>query len=80
MVVKMRYRIKKFRTLSDLKTKFLQSVRFQIKSFTTRQILKQNFHNMTDIEIKVLQRVRFCFKKILKIRFSTKMCIQKITF
>ena len=52
--------------MSDFKTKFLQRVRFQIKFFTTRQILKQNFHNVSDFESKILQRVRFCFKKLFK--------------
>ena len=61
----------KFQILSDFKTKFSQGVRFQIKFFTTRQILKQNFYNMPD----------FVFKKdVSKIRFCTKMCFQKITF
>ena len=53
---------KKFQLLSDFKTKFLQRVRFQIMFFTTRQILKQNFHNVSDFASKIL-RVRFCFKK-----------------
>ena len=46
----MRFRIKKFQPLSDFNTKFLQRVTFQINFFTTRQILKQNFHNMSDFE------------------------------
>ena len=51
----MRFRIKKFQDLSDFKTKFLR-VRVQIKFFTTRQILKQNFHNMSDFKSKILRR------------------------
>ena len=62
----MRFRIKKFQLLSDFKTKLLQRVRFQIEFFTTRHILKQNFHNVSDFESKNLQRVRFCFKKFFK--------------
>ena len=37
-----------------------------MKFFTTRQILKQNFHNVSDFQSKVLQRVRFCFEKLFK--------------
>ena len=37
--------MKKLQLLSDFKTKFLQYVRFQIKFFTKRQILKEKFHN-----------------------------------
>ena len=53
--------MKKLQLLSDL-----QRVRFQIKFFTTRQILKQSFHNVSDFKSKILQRVRFCFKKLFK--------------
>ena len=44
----MRIRIKKFQALSGFKIKILQLVRFQINFFTTRQILKQIFHNVSD--------------------------------
>ena len=37
-----------------------------MKFFTTRQILKQIFHNVSDFKSKILQRVRFCFKIFFK--------------
>ena len=38
--------------------------------FTTRQISKQNFHNMLDFNSNILKRVRFSYKKNnLKISF-----------
>ena len=43
----MRFRIKKF-PIFHIKKTFLQRVRFQIKFLTTRQILKQKFHNVSD--------------------------------
>ena len=55
----MRFRIKNFQALSDFKTKILQRVRFQIKFFTTRQILKPNFDSVSDFKSNFLQRVRF---------------------
>ena len=58
--------MKKLQLLSDFETKFIQRVRFQIKFFTTRQILKQSFHNVSDFKSKILQRVRFCFEKLFK--------------
>ena len=64
-LLEVRFRIKKFQLLSDFKKKFLQRVSFQINFFTTRQILKPNFHNMSDFKSKISQRVRFCFKKKL---------------
>ena len=80
MVVKKRFRIKKFNScqilkqnfysVSDFKSSFLQRVRFQNKIFTTCQILNQKFYNVSD----------FVLKNSLKIRFCTKMRIQKITF
>ena len=57
----MRFQIKNFQVLSGFKTKVLQRVRFQIKFFTTRQILKQNFQNISDFKSKKLKQVRFCF-------------------
>ena len=62
-MLEMGFRIKKIQLLSDFKTKFLQRVRFQIKFFTTRRVLKENFHNISDCKSKFLQRVIFCFKK-----------------
>ena len=58
----MRFRIKKFQILSDVETNFSQHVRFQIKFFTTRQILKQNCQNVSGFKSKILQQVRFCLK------------------
>ena len=81
MVVKKRFRIRKSQLLSDFKTKFLQRIRFQIKFFTTRRILKQNFHNVSDFKSKILQRVRFCFEKLLKKSdFAQKYAFQKSSF
>ena len=48
-------KIKKFQILSEFKTNFLQRVKFQIKFFTTRQVLKQNFHNASDFKSKNLK-------------------------
>ena len=80
-LLEMRFRIKKFQLLSDFQTKLLQRVRFQIKFFTTRQILKRNFHNVSDFESKILQCVRFCFEKICrKSDFEQKCAIKKSRF
>ena len=49
----MTFRMKNFQLLSDFETKFLQRLRFQIIFITTRQILKQNFHNVSVIEVGV---------------------------
>ena len=62
-LLKMRLRIKKIQLLSDFKTNLLHRVRFQINFSTTRQIVKQNFHNLSGFKSNILQRVRFCFKK-----------------
>ena len=59
----MRFRIEKFQVLSDFKTKFLQLVRFQINFLTTRQILKQKFHNMSDFESKTYNVSDFVLQK-----------------
>ena len=77
----MRIRIKKFQFLSDFKTKLLQRVRFQIKFFTTRQILKQNFYNMSDFNSKILQRVRFFLNKTFqKTDFAQQYAFKKSRF
>ena len=68
----MRFRFRKFQALSDFKTKFLQRVRFQIKFFITRQILKQYFHNVSDFKSKFLQRVRFSFKTVFENQILSK--------
>ena len=54
----MRFRIKKFQALSDFETKLLRRVGLQIKFFTTRQLLKQNFHNVSDFKSKFPQRAQ----------------------
>ena len=56
-------------------------VRFQIIFFTTRQIVKQNFHNMSDFKSKFLQRVRFCSEIFFKKSdFAQKYAIKKSRF
>ena len=80
-LLEMRLRIKKFKLLSDFKTKFLQRVRFQIRFFTTREILKQKFHNMSDFKSKILQRVRFFFETFCKKSdFARKCAFKKSRF
>ena len=77
----MRLRIKKIQLFSDFKTKFLQRVRFEIRFFTTRQILKQKFHNKSDFKSKLLQGVRFCFEIICKKSdFARKCSFKKSRF
>ena len=77
----MRFQIKKFLVLSDFKTKFLQCLMFQIKFFTSHQILKQKFHDVSDFISKVLQRVNVCFKTFLeKSGFEQKYALKKLRF
>ena len=64
MLVKVAIPNKKTSSFSDFKTKIIQCVRFQIKTFTTRQILKQSFHNVSEFKSETLRRVRFQIKKI----------------
>ena len=51
-----------------------------IKNFKTCKILKQKFHKVSDFKTKFLQPVRFFWESFSKIRFCTKMCIEKIKF
>ena len=81
MVVKNEIPNKKYQILSDSETKFQQRVRFQIKFFTTRQILKHNFHNVSDFKSKISQCVRFCFGKTFqKSDFAQKCAFTKSRF
>ena len=71
----------KFEGLSDFKTKYLQPVRFQINFFTTRQILKQIFHNVSFFKSEVLKRFRYRFKRIIqKSDFEQKYAFEKLRF
>ena len=49
----------KFYNVSTFEYKKIQRVGLSIKSFTTRQILKNKLFVLSDFEIKMLQRVRF---------------------
>ena len=68
----MRPRIKKFQALSDFETNFLQRVRLQIKVFTTRQILKQIFHNMSDfvLNLKKIFEQKSALKNHVLVEFT----------
>ena len=55
----MRFTVKKFQKLSDSNTKFLRGVGFQIKFFTTRHILKQNFTTCQILFQKMFFKIRF---------------------
>ena len=81
MLVKNEIRIEKFQVLSDFLAIVLQRVSFQIKYFTTRQILKQSFHNVSDFEPKILQQVRLCSKTFFKkLDFAQKCAFKKSRF
>ena len=47
--------------------------------FTTRQVLKQNFHNVSDFDSKDLQRVKFCFEKLFSKTDFEQKCAFKMT-
>ena len=60
--------------------KNLQHVKFGLKNFATRQILKWNFYNCVTFWIKVLQRVRFLVKHFYNVsEYKTKI-FQKVRF
>ena len=74
-----------FYDASDFELKFLRRVRFWIKIFTTRQIVKYNFYDASDFELKFLRRVRlwiiiFTTLQILKNKFSKSMILKKKLF
>ena len=51
----MLFRIKNFQVLPDFEKKISQKVRFQIKFFRMRQVLKQNFHNVSGFKSKMFR-------------------------
>ena len=72
----------KFYKASDFELKVLRRVRFQIKIFTTRQILKKNkFLKSLILKKKLFLRNTILKKKLfLKSTILKKICTQKITF
>ena len=80
-LLKLRFGIKKFQVLSDIKTKILKRVRFQIKLSTMLQILKQNFHNVSDFKSKFYNVSGFVLKIFKKNSdFEEKCAFKKSRF